>query len=74
MLLGIFPCIYQSPGESSGQRSLAGYIWGRKSRTQLSDFTSTTTSEGTLVACWVGGGSEGHTGNSSEFSVSQVTS
>ena len=46
---------------------MAGYIQGHKSWTQLSDFTSTTTSEGTLVACRVGGGSEGHTGNSVNF-------
>ena len=32
------------PGESHGQRSLAGYSpWGRKSRTQLSNYTTTTT-------------------------------
>ena len=32
------------PGESNGQRSLAGYSpWGRKSQTQLSNHTTTTT-------------------------------
>ena len=32
------------PGESHGQRSLAGYSpWGRKSRARLSDYTTTTT-------------------------------
>ena len=32
------------PGESHGQKSLAGYsLQGRKSQTRLSDFTTTTT-------------------------------
>ena len=35
---------YFLPGESNGQRSLAGYSpWGHKSRTQLSDWTPTPT-------------------------------
>ena len=40
------------PGESHGLRSLVGYSpWGCKSQTRLSDYTTTTTTRSSVVAC-----------------------